>query len=82
MSRKTWVARNFRLHTDNKLTNEEVEKHLAGEKVKVSFDSISHCWELKFEKEQNWDNLIDKFLNVGIIGIDQAAEEEEINEHN
>ena len=76
MSRKTWTSKNFRFHPDHlrKNTAAEGEKHLEGIEAKVSFDSVSGCFEIKCKVAQDWDAMIDRFLNMGIIGI---AENEE-----
>lgn len=70
MSRKTWTAKNFRLHPDNlrKTKAADVEKHLEGIDAKVSFDSVAGCFEIKCKVAQDWDEIIDRFLNTGIIG--------------
>ena len=60
MSRKTWASKNFRFHPDHlrKNTAAEGEKHREGIEAKVSFDSVSGCFEIKCKVAQDWDSFI------------------------
>jgi len=68
MKNKPTLARHFRLYPDKKMTDAEIISAIGSEKL-VSVKQEGMSWTLDFQDDQDWDTLIDKLVNYGLIAV-------------
>lgn len=73
MKKPPTKAKHFSLYPDigKDLTCEDIVKSCGAEVVNVR--QCRQHWELTFDEPQDWDELIDKFLYIGMVGIIQEG---------